>query len=199
MLWIHALNYQDGKHAHPKTLDPREKSVFDKAYKWFKHNRPEALYSKSHKDGYRLLSDPVCLFWILVQEGDRIVSRLVIASGYDGSRGGTPGLGYQIWKLAHEREDNNQIVDDPLHPDEGVQVCIKRIQPQGSRYPSYVIRKGRAPVSIHDLLSKMNSSEIDAINKLEEVVHIPDAEEEWGILSKFIDLETVTRIREAEG
>jgi hypothetical protein len=198
MLDIHALKYPGGMHLHPKTLKPGAKSVFDLAYAWCKANRPECLYNKTNKNGYKLLADPMCLFWILVEEDEKLVSRLVIASGYDGCRGGTAGYGHQIWKLTQERDENGKLVANPVDALKGLQICIEKTQPPGSRYPSYTLRIGREPAPIGGFFDKMDTAEIAAITPLENVVYLPDAEEEWKLLEKVIDPETVAVIRAAQ-
>lgn len=198
MLDIHALKYPGGMHLHPKTLKPGAKSVFDHAYAWCKENRPDSLYNKTNKDGYRLLADPMCLFWILVEEGDKQVSRLVVASGYDGCRGGAAGHGHQIWKLTQERDELGNLVANPVDAVEGLQICIEKTQPQGTRYPNYTLRIGRVPAPTSQFFDKMDAAEIAALTPLENVVHSPDPEEEWKLLENVIDPETVAEIRAAQ-
>lgn len=197
MLGIKALSYQGGRHA--KTLKPGEKSAFDHAYQWCKTNCPESLYSKSNKLGYRLLADPVCVFWALFDENGKTVARLVLASAYDGSRGGAPGLGHQIWKLTQELDENGMLVAKPVDPVEGVQVCIEKTQPQGSRYPSYTMKVGRVPAPINEFIARMDPSEIAALTPLKDIIHLPSEAEEWSLLEKVIDPVTVAKIRAEQG
>lgn len=194
MLGLHALNHA-GRHAHPRMLNPKAKSVFDLAYGWCKTNLPDHLYSKANRNGFRLLTDPVCLFWILIEQDGKMVARLVLASGYDGSRGGTSGLGHQIWKLTQERDEHGKLVANPVDPAEGVQICIDKTQTAGSRYPSYSLRVGRVPAPIGDFLARMEPDELAALQPLEQTVYLPDEEEEWKLLERVIDPETVARIR----
>jgi hypothetical protein len=79
MMGVQALTYKGGRHKHPKTLGPR-KSVFDQAYSWFMANRPELLFSKANRDGFRFLTDPVSVFWALVEEDGRSVARIFVAN-----------------------------------------------------------------------------------------------------------------------
>lgn len=195
MLGAHALNYPGGRHAHPRTIEPGSKSVFDHAYSWFSQNKKEALYSKSNKGGYKLLTDPVCLFWMLVEENGKTVARLLIASGYDGSRGGVPGLGHQIWSLTQEVDEDGNLVANPGDADAGTQICVDKKQSPGSRYPTYSLRIGRVTAPIGDMLGKMDPDQMSAIVPLEQVVHLPNEDEEWGLLEKVIDPETVHEIR----
>ena len=67
--------------------------MFDHAYGWVKEHHPESLYCKANKDGVRLLADPMCAFWAILEQEGKTVARLFLGSGYDGSRGGVPGLG----------------------------------------------------------------------------------------------------------
>jgi len=126
MLGIHALNYAGGRHAHPKTIVPGAKSVCDHAYGWCKDNCKETLYSKANKEGFKLLADPLCLFWMLVEENGKTTARLLLESGYDGSRGGTPGLGHQIWKLTQERDEDGNRLGNPADPVIGVQISVEK-------------------------------------------------------------------------
>lgn len=196
---IHALNYQGGRHAHPKTLNPPgAKSVFDLAFAWCLRNKPEAIYRKTNKDGYKLLSDPVYLFWALFEEGGKTVARLILESGYDGSRGGVAGLGYQFLKLTQEQDENGNLVSNPVHPESGVQVCVEKTQSKDSRFPTYTLRAGRVPAPLGEFVDKMDPAEIAALARLEDIVHLPTQDEEWALLEKVIDSATVAEIRAAQ-
>jgi len=144
-----------------------------------------------------LLPDPLSLFWVLVQEGTKVLAKLVIASGYDGSRGAAPGIGHQIWQLTQERDEDGNLVSDPVDPEKGLQICVQKTQPQGSGYPSYSPRLGRVPTPIAEIIARMESSEIAALVPLEEVVRLIDEEEEWHLLEKVIDPATFAKIRAA--
>ena len=196
MMPIHALNYEGGRFAHPKTHRRNAKSVFDHAYIWTKQNHPDGLYSKANKAGIRLLSDPMSLFWaIVVAEGEKPLARLFLGSGYDGSRGGVPGLGYQIWKMSREHDENGNLVTDAAHPKSGVLVCVEKTKSQSAKYPNYKLRLGRQPAPVDDLLAKMAPEEIAALCPLENVVRELTGEEEWQCLAKVIAPETVALIR----
>jgi hypothetical protein len=199
MLGLHVLNYAGGRHVHPRSLHAGGKSVFDLAYAWAKENRPEVLFNKSNKNGFRLLPDPVCAFWILVEEAGKTVARIVCASGYDGSRGGTPGLGHQLWRATQELDEHGRLVAKPAHPTDGVQICIEKSQAPGSKYPSYALRVGRTPAPMAQFIERMDQEEIAALVPLESVIHVPAAEQEWTLLEKVIDPATVAEIREAQG
>lgn len=197
MLGVHALKYDGGRHAHARTLRPGSKGVFDVAYQWCKSHQPESLYSKSNKVGHKLLADPLCLFWIIVEVDGKLVPRLVLESGYDGTRGGTEGIGHQIFKKMVERDENGDLVENPVHSEAGFQVCVDKSQPKGTRFPSYTLRVGRVPVPMSQLLGKMETSEIERLCPLENVVHLPTEEEEWDLLAKAMNPAIVSRIRAA--
>lgn len=200
MLGIHALTYPGGQHTHAKSLGSGT-SVFDHAHSWLMLNRPEALYSKTNKSGYNLQTKPLCLCWIIVQENGKTVARLLQASGfsgYSGSTGFRPGLGHQIWQLAHERDEHGDLVADLIDRANGVQLCIQKDQPKGSRFPTYSLRRGQDPAPIGEILERMDPTEIAALTRLEEVVYLPDEETEWKILGNIIGRDTVSKIRAAQ-
>jgi hypothetical protein len=199
MLGVHALNYVGGRHCHPKSITPGAKSVFDDAYGWCKKNCNELLYSKANKEGFRLLADPLCLFWMLVEEGGRPTARLLMESGYDGSRGGTPGLGHQIWQLTQEKDEDGNLLINPADPKSGAQICIEKRQVQGSRFANYSVKRGRVPAPVNEMIAEMDPEEVAALVPLEQVVHLPTNEEEWCLLTKVIDADTVGRIRNSAG
>ena len=198
MLGVHTLHYQGGRHIHAKTIKPGGRSVFDEAYQWCKTNHPGSLFSKDNKQGFKLLPDPICLFWILVDVKGKIVSRLVILSGYDGSRGGNDGLGHQILKKTQERDEIGNLVANPVAAETGLQICVEKGLSKESRYPIYHLKIGRMPVPMSELFTKMDPSEINALTALEDTVYLPSEEEEWQLLEKVIDPATVKEIRAAQ-
>jgi hypothetical protein len=201
VLGVHALQYPGGRHAHPRTITPGTKGVFDHAYGWCKDHKPEALYSKANKGttAYRLLTDPVCLFWIITEIEGKPVARLVLESAYDGSRGGTPSIGHSILKLSQEKDEEGNRIGNPADPVTGAQICVEKRQVPGTRFSSYTAKMGRVPAPIRDMLGKMDPEEAAALTPLEEVVHIPSEEEEWKLLENVIDPETVREIRQSMG
>ena len=196
MLGVFAMNYEGGRIAHPRTLRRNRKSAYDLAYTWLKENRPEALYSKANKEGYKLLPDPICVFWALLDdENGRTVSRLFVGSGYNGSRGGVPGLGNQLLRLAQERDEKQQLVADPVDSKGGRLVCVEKTQPQGVKYPSYVLRAGKQPAPMSDYIRQMDNEEFAALCPLENVIRELSVEEEWGILAKIVGEDLANEIR----
>ena len=156
MIGVQAINYSGGRHTHPRTLGS-EKSVFDHAYSWLKSHKPESLFSKANRDGYRLLTDPVSVFWAIIKEDGKFVARLFVGSGYDGSRGGAQGLGCQIYQMIRDLAGEAAPLADPVDSEEGVMICVDKMKPPGAKYASYSLRLGSIPTPISELLSQMAS------------------------------------------
>jgi len=76
---------EGGRFAHHKHSAKTPRRVI--TYTWTKEHHPESLFSKENKTGARFLTDPMCVFWAIVDEGGKHLVRLLLASGYDGSRG----------------------------------------------------------------------------------------------------------------
>lgn len=199
MLGVNALQYSGGRHCHPNSIIRGGKSAFDHAFTWLKDNRKDALYSKANKEGYRLLTDPYYLCWILVEEEGKLVARLLLANGYDGSRGGAAGLGHQIVQLTKEVDEDGNPLGNPADPVNGAQICVENRQVAGSRYPSYRLRMGRVPAPYDEMIARMDLEEVAALTPLEQVVHLPSEEEEWRLLENVIDAETIGKIRNSVG
>ena len=195
MLGVHAIEFEGGRFAHPRTLTPNAKCAFDRAYTWALENAPRSLYSKANKAGVRLLTNPFAVFWAAVEEEGRTVARLFLGSAYDGSRGGAPGLGWQIWHLAQSRDEDGNPVADPAHPENGVLVGVEKTQASGAKYPGYRLRLGRQPAPADELVAKMDSEEVAAIVPLEDTIRVLSREEEWRCLSKVIPAENVEMIK----
>ncbi|MEI6607653.1 MAG: hypothetical protein WCP35_20300, partial [Verrucomicrobiota bacterium] len=166
MIGVQAINYTGGRHTHPRTLGPG-KSVFDHAFAWFKANKPSALFSGANRDGYRLLTDPVSVFWVIVEDRGNLVARIFVGSGYDSSRGGIPGLGCQIYKMVKDLAEEANPLADPVDPVEGVMLCVEKIQPAGAKFASYSIRLGNTPTPMSKLISLMAEEEVAALCPLE--------------------------------
>lgn len=186
MLGVHSLSVPGAVFAHPKTLKPNKRSAFDDAYTWLRENEPTELYSKTNKAGVRLLSDPVCVFWSLVETNGRYVARLVQASGYDGSRGGSPGLGNQILRLTQRRDETGELMAEPVHPERGVLIAVTKTKPPGAKYPSYSLTVGRQPTPMDAILDQVEPAEFEAIRPLEEVVNELSAEQELELLAQVL-------------
>ena len=195
MLPVHTLNYPGGRYAHPRTLRQNVRSAFDHAYGWIKANNPASLFSKANKEGVRLLTDPTAVCWVIAEESGKLVSRLLVASGYNAARGGAAGLGYQIWKASREFDENDKLVADASDPALGTLVCVEKSQPTGSKFASYAVRVGRQPCPIDGQLAKMDAEEIDVLCPLENVIQDLPEEEQWKRLGRCIAPDNVETIR----
>ena len=60
---IHVLTHPNGQHVHPKSLIPKNKGncVFETAYGWLRANKPDTLYSKANRKGFRSLPSLVAI------------------------------------------------------------------------------------------------------------------------------------------
>lgn len=197
MQGIKALNHARGRHTHPKTLDPAARSVYDLAYQWLSANEPSKLFSRANRGGVRLLTDPHCVCWILVEEVGIPKAHLLLAGAYDASRGGVPGLGYQLGTLISDCYVEGADSSDPLAPEAGLLVGIEKSLPSGAGYPSYRLRLGRQPAPIEEIIARMAPEEISVIRPIEECIRIPSEEEEWALLETLLDAGTVAKIRAA--
>ena len=186
MLGVHAIESKNGRYVHPRTFRGGKNPV-DHAYSWLRVARPELLRSKENPDGIRLLPDPLGVCWMLVRTPEgRYVPRLLQASLYDGSRGGTQGLAYQLLTLSVQTDESGQPAHDILSPDNGVQIMLAKMQPKGSQYPSYSLRVGRNPVPVDDMVAFLSDEDYALIRPLEEVIANPSDDEVWTYLGSII-------------
>ena len=197
MMPLHVIHHEGGHFAHPRTLRPNAKSPFDHAYTWALSNAPKALFCKANRDGARLLTDPMSVCWVMAKVGDKYAARLLLASGYDGSRGGVPGLGYQLWKLAREIDESGNVASDAVDPEKGLLVCIEKTQAAGAKYPSYNLRLGRQPTPIDALLAQAPPDEAAVLCPLENTIRELTDEEQWSCLGKVMAPENVALVRKS--
>lgn len=195
MLGVHAIKWKGGQVAHPKSVVPGARSAFDQAYTWVKQHHPKSLYSKANATGVRLLTDPLALTWVITEEDGRSAVQLLQLSGYDGSRGGNPGLGWQLFHAARETDEKGNIIADAINPAAGVLVGIEKNHPKGARFPSYYIKLGRNPSPINDHLANLDPAERDALCPLKETVELLSEHQQWKYLEHFIAPQTVEKIR----
>lgn len=197
MLGVHALSIPGVLFTHPRTLKQNAQSLFDLAYAWLKENEPGALFSKTHRQGLRLLPDPTCLFWAFMEANGRYTAQLVQASGYDGSRGGVPGLGHQVLELTRRRDENNKLMAEPVHPQRGVLIAVTKAKAPGTKYPTYALTVGRQPAPMEAVIERMDPAELDVLCPLEEVVHQVSNDEEWEFLAKVLTPKQLNGLRES--
>lgn len=193
--WMQAvftLEHPGGRHAHAKSITPRAESVFDLAYRWFRSTTPNKLWSKLCPDGFRFLTSPMAICWLLVEIDGQIQSRLFLGGAYDGSAGGNLGIAHQLFKLASELNVDGH---DAAHSQHGVQITIEKTLPKGEKYPIYTMTRHDHPAPISDYLEKMAEEEVNAISPLSEVIHKLDPEQEWELLAKVVGDELRDEIR----
>lgn len=195
LLGIHAVEFDGGRFAHPRTLKTNAKCAFDHAYGWAKENTPESLYSKANRKGVRLLSNPFATFWVAVEEEGRTVARLFFGSAYDGSRGGVAGLGWQIFQMSQQKDETGSLIADLAHPKNGVLVGVEKVQAKGAQYPTYRLQIGRQSAPADEAIAKMDEAEVAALVPLEYTIRVLTPEEEWECLSKVMASSTVEQIR----
>jgi hypothetical protein len=184
--------HPNGQHTHPKSLKPKGKSVFDAAYGWLRSNKPDLLFSKG--EGYRLLSSPMAICWILVEIEGEMQARLFVGSAYDGGKaGGNCGVSHQLFKVASELRQPGD--HDAAHAEYGVQIIVEKSTPHGSKYPNYKMTRNEMEVPISRYIEQMKDSEIDALCPLHEVLRRMEPDEEWELLAKVVGEELRNEIR----
>lgn len=189
------LGYPGGRFIHPRIFSAGTRSAYDHAYQWLRENNPAALFSKTNREGIRLLTDKLCLFWVLVEDADKVSARLLLASDYDASRGGSAGLGHEIWKATRDCDETGAQVADAISPTAGVFVTVEKRLGKGAKFPAYSVRIGRQPAPIAPLLERMSAEERSVLTPLENVVQQLTEEEEWQCLAKVMAPEHVEHIR----
>lgn len=191
---IHVLAHPNGQHTHPKSLKPKAKSVFDTAYGWLRANKPDLLFNKNNRDGFRLLPSPMAIAFILVEIDGEMQAKLFVGSAYNGEKsGGNSGVGHQLFKVASElRQPSGH---DAAHTEHGVQIIVDKSTPHGSKYPNYKMTRGTMEVPISRYIERMSDSEIDALCPLHEVLRRVEPEEEWELLAGVIGVELRDEIR----
>lgn len=200
--WMHGIQvlaHPHGQHVHPKSLKPtgntKGKSVFDTAYGWIRANKPDLLFSKTNRDGYRLLPSPMAICWLLVEIGGKMQAKLFVGSAYDGgAAGGNCGIAHQLFRLARDLSSDGH---DAAHAEHGSQIIVEKTTPHGAKYPTYKMTRASVEAPISRYLEQMDETEIEAIRPLHEVIRHVKSDEEWELLSKVIGEELRDEIRAA--
>ena len=204
--WMHGLHILEtptGKFVHPRTFESgnRTVSIWDAVYGLLRKTAPEKLFSKANPEGWRLLPKPMSLCWVITRDGmaddSPQVVRLLTLSGYSGERGGVQGMGYQILKLAEDLDENGDLAHNILGAADGVQVCVEKIVSKESKFPRYVLRAGRQPSPISDVLAQLPESETAILQPLADVVRRMTEEEQWERLAHLLPADEVAVLREA--
>lgn len=106
-------------------------------------------------------------------------------------------MGYQILKLAEDRDENGDLSHNIVGAEDGVQVCIEKIVSKESKYPRYILRGGRQPSPISDVLAQLPETEAAVLQPLANVVRRMTDEEQWERLARLMPEPEVAAIREA--
>jgi len=199
LLAMHSMDTARGKIAHPRTLDPGKRCLWDDAYSYIKKTAPEKLYSKSNRDGLRLLPRPLSLCWVITRDGTADdsphVVRLLMLSGNSGEHGGPQGLGYQLLSLAHDRDEHGDLAHNIIGEEDGVQICVEKVVCKESKYPRFILRAGRQPALISELLAQLPESEVAALKPLDTVVRRMTEDEQWEHLERLMPAAEVAAMR----
>jgi hypothetical protein len=187
--------FHDDEGRFPTFVDPSTfglPSVFERALQWFRKNDPTALYRKENPRGFRFYPQDRGLLWVVDvngEDGKRL--RLLNASLYDGERGGSQGLGYQVWAKAHEvdSEPNSPTQGQPVHgditkPEEGRLVGIEKSQTGEAKFTSYSVRIGKSASPLD--MSSLTDAEYELLVPLEQTLHVPSEEEQKAHLLAYI-------------
>jgi len=197
LLQISTLQHSQGRHAHPKTIDRNAKSVFNLAYEYLKDRNPESLYNRSNRSGFRLLPSPMSLCWAIVQDKNGTKLRLILASYYDGSRGGTKGLGYAICSQALVAGEDCCLPGHPINHMDGRSLIVDRSIKKDSKIPQFRVSTSEDRGPIQALLDKITDVEINVLCPLEKTICIPEQDKEWLILAKVVGDKLAGEIRSA--
>lgn len=201
MLPLHVLATPTGHFAHPRTYDPSSRSIWDTVYGYLHKTKPEQLYTKTNRDGLRLLPKPMSLCWIITGHvSDKSITpavRLLMLSGYSGERGGSPGLGYEILQMANDRDENGDLNHNILSEEDGVQICIEKVVGKESKFPRYTLKAGRQIAPISELLARLPESEAAALQPLQSTIRRMSENEQWERLERLMPASDVAVMRKA--
>ncbi len=198
MLGIQVLSHRNGQHVHAKSLKPmgnkKGTSVFETTYGWLRAHKPDLLYSKANRDGYRLLPSPMAMCWLLVEVDGIMRAKLFVGSSYDGgTAGGNCGVAHQLYKVASELRQPGGY--DAAHTEHGSQIAVEKTTPHGATYPNYKMTRASVEAPIVRYMERMEESELEAICPLHEVLRRVEPEEEWQLVAKVIGEELRDEIR----
>jgi hypothetical protein len=187
----------------PKTLDSNVQTPFDIARSWFQKNNKGALSSRDkNPNGLRLYPQKYGVAWAIEEaapEGQRL--KLFYASLYDGVRGGTTGLGFNVKREADSRDNEpgsptmGQLIHgDITDPKAGRLVKVERAPSEKNEFASYTAGVGKNPAPVDHFLSLLTDEEMDMIIPLEKTLYIPSNEEMCDILKRYIGEDFYTQI-----
>jgi len=181
--------------ASPRSLDSNVQTPFDIARMWlYKHNKGALSSRDKNPNGLRLYSQRYGIAWAIEEaapEGQRL--KLFYASLYDGVRGGTTGLGYNVRREADARDNEpgsptvGQLIHgDVTDPTSGRLVKVERAPTEKNEYASYKAGIGKNPAPVEHFLNLLTDEEMELITPLENTIYIPSEQEMLDILKRYI-------------
>jgi len=195
--WLMPLAVQKhpgGQFIHPRSFASAEtRNPFDLAYMWSLLNEPGSLFSADNREGVRLFTDPVLVCWALIERDGKTVARLLVGNGYDGSRGGVPGLGAQIQKAAKTVDAEGEV--HAPDKEKGFMLCVEKTRAAEAKFPTYTVRAGRGTAPLAPILAKMSEEEKSALVPLEDTLVQLTEEEQWKRLEAYLPAQKVARIK----
>jgi hypothetical protein len=187
----------------PRSLDSNVQTPFDIARMWlYKHNKGALSSRDKNPNGLRLYSQRYGIAWAIEEaapEGQRL--KLFYASLYDGVRGGTTGLGYNVRREADARDNEpgsptvGQLIHgDVTDPTSGRLVKVERAPTEKNEYASYKAGIGKNPAPVEHFLNLLTDEEMELITPLENTIYIPSEQEMLDILKRYIGDEFYNQI-----
>ncbi len=199
--WMHGiqvLTHPGGQHVYPNSLSPKSKSVFETCYGWLRTHKPDLLFNRFNRGGYRLLPSKMAICWLLVEVNREMQAHLFVGSAYDGGTAeGNCGVAHQLFKVATELSQPGG--HDAIHAEHGVQIIVVKSTPHGEKYPTYKMTRSHMAAPIDRYLQQMQDAERAVLRPLNEVLRRVDVEEEWDLVAKVIGQELRDEIRNSTG
>ena len=187
----------------PTSFNERATDPFRIAWDWFKKNKPELLSKKGvNPDGFKLWPTPQGVAWAIDKdkpEGQRL--SIYVASKYDGSRGGQPGVAHRLELLATERDTEpgspthgELIHGDISHPETGKLAKITVSGKGADGFHSYTVSIGKNVAPLAEYMDALTEEEHNLISPLENIIYVPTVEEIHDILKGYIGEELYKEI-----
>ncbi len=188
LLPIDALIYSGGQHAHPQSIKPNSRSVFDLARTWFKQHASKALYTRSAGKGFKLWTQPMAACWLLVTHDGRTDLKLLVASAFAGTKDRKPGLAYQLMEFVQKHREL-------LDPESMCELQITRSMPENSEYLETEFQLNQSDRSLNECIAELPAEQIAMVCPVEQTIRQFDQDEEWKLLEKAIGSQWTDKIR----
>jgi len=153
------------------------------------------MYARANPNGVRLLARDMVLGWVVVDEADRPVPKLLLGSSWNGGESGTAGLGHALWSAARQYDEDKRVKIDAVDPGAGYRICIERFRPAGTTRPSYSVQVGRTPAPMAPIMAAMEEAHREAIVRIEDVIERPTESQQWQCLEKALGAELYAEFR----